>query len=124
MSRPLRRSVVDALAARARDALGPEATPLFYVEAWVRAGLSMRALARTLSADLGYPVSRSFVSFAAQRLAPDARERIAAARQEGRDVTCDTGLTATLVMQPTAVVSRTGEDHQPRATHTENDRAT
>ena len=121
MSRPLRRVVVDALAARARDALGPEATPLFYVEAWVRAGLSMRALARTLSADLGYPVSRSFVSFAAQRLAPDARGRIAAARQEGRDLTCNALHIATLVKRATAVASRSGENHDPRSRQSEND---
>ena len=97
MPRSLRRVVIDALAARATEALGPEATPLLYAEAWVRAGLSLTALTRTLSADLGYPISRSFVSFATQRLAPDARARIKAARREGRDLNRKVALIATLV---------------------------
>ena len=97
MPRSLRRIVVDALTARAKDALGPDATPLLYAEAWVRAGLSLTALTRSISADLGYPVSRSFVSFAAQRLTPDARARIKAARRDGRDLNRNVALVAALV---------------------------
>jgi hypothetical protein len=82
--RSLRRAVVSALTLRAQLAVGRDATPLDYVERWVAQDHSIAALARTISADLGYEISRGFVSFVCQRLAPDARARIADARRLAR----------------------------------------
>ena len=88
-SQPLRRALVNALSNRAKVKLGSGATPLDYVESWVRAGQTIQALARDLATDLGRPVSRKFVSFVCNRLTADARSRIhatrlAAARDAGR----------------------------------------
>lgn len=82
--RSLRRVVTNALAVRAQLLLGREATPLEYAEDWVASGRSIADLARAVSADLGRPVSRGFVSFVCQRLQPDARTRIANARAARR----------------------------------------
>lgn len=84
MATPLRRALTAALAERARTLLGEDATALDYVAAWVRAGLSMRALATLLAFDVGRSLSRGFVSFTCQRLEPQARTRIRAARLAAR----------------------------------------
>jgi hypothetical protein len=83
----LRRRVVHVLEARARLLLGPTASAIEYVERWVEAGLSLVVLTRAIAVDLRYPVSRGFVTFACQRLTPDARHRIKAARRRGRSAT-------------------------------------
>jgi hypothetical protein len=82
--RSLRGRLVGVLDRRAQLLLGPAASAIEYVERWVEAGLSLVALARTLAVDLDYPVSRGFVTFACQRLTPDAGSRIKAARRRGR----------------------------------------
>lgn len=82
----LRRRLNLALAERSRSHLGPSASPLDYVEAWLRQGATFADLARSLREDLGQPISRRFVSFVCHRLASDARERIVAAREQARTV--------------------------------------
>jgi hypothetical protein len=44
----------------------------------------MRELAELLASDLGHPVSRSFVSWTLNNVAPDAKTRLQAARREAR----------------------------------------
>lgn len=83
-ARSLRGRVVAALERRAQTLLGPDASPIEYAERWVEAGLSLTALTRAIALDLGYPISRGFMSFTCQRLTPDARRRIKAARHRGR----------------------------------------
>ena len=83
-STPLRRAVVGALTRRAQETIGPDAKALEYVEAWLAGGASLASLAPAVSQDLNRPISRGFVSFACQRLGPDARERLRSARLAGR----------------------------------------
>jgi len=83
-SRELHAQVAGALEFRARALLGPDAAAIQFVEEWVRAGAPLTVLARAVAADIAYPVSRGFVSHVCQRLSPDARARIKAARRAGR----------------------------------------
>jgi hypothetical protein len=79
-SQPLRRALVKALGHRAKDRLGPQATPLDYVEYWLSSGHTLQDLSQDIAADLGRTLSRKFVSFVCNRLTADARLRIRVAR--------------------------------------------
>lgn len=88
-SRRFRRTITAALEARARGLLGHNGTALLYTELWLMAGRSITLLARDLGREITPAPSRGFVSTVVNRLEPDARERIAAARRAGRDpATC------------------------------------
>jgi hypothetical protein len=106
-STPLRRALKAALNRRANVALGPDAQAIDFVECWVEAGLSMTALARAVSIDLSRCISRGFVSFVCQRLAPDARARLASARRVARDFSVATRMVATIEPAPDG-----GENHR------------
>lgn len=80
-SAPLRRRVVAELTRRARLEIADTAQPLDYVESWIIHGGSVTRLARSLQNTLAENVSRPFVHFCIARLSPDARARIAAARE-------------------------------------------
>lgn len=72
-----------ALDARAVREFGEGAQALDYVVSYLENGGMFSALAKSLEADLGEPVSRTIVSHVAHRLHPDAKERIRVARQAG-----------------------------------------
>jgi hypothetical protein len=77
-----RRRLRAALLRRAQAAIGANATALDYVEQYVANRGRFSDLAASLRLEMGEPLSRGFLSFIANRLASDARRRIAAARQE------------------------------------------
>ena len=79
-STPKRRKLRAALTRRAEATIGPGATPLDYVEHWVANGGLITELAASLQEEMGESLSRGFLSFIVQRMAPDATTRIAAAR--------------------------------------------
>ena len=81
---PKRRRLRAALTRRAEAAIGPGATPLDYVERWIVNGGQVAQVAASLQEEMGESMSRGFVSLIVHRLAPDATERIAAARQLAR----------------------------------------
>jgi hypothetical protein len=81
--RPKENRVLAALAQRAVAELGDEATPLEYVVDYISGGHTLADLAVSLADELKESVSRQLISGAAHRLAPDAKERIAAARSDG-----------------------------------------
>ncbi len=83
-SRDLQSRLMRALTIRAHASIGPDATVLEFVEAWLRNGHTFVDLAQAVSTDLKRPVSRGFVSFVSQRLHPDARKRIRESRLAGR----------------------------------------
>jgi hypothetical protein len=103
-SQPLRRALVQALRRRAEAKVGIGATPMDYVEAWLRSGRTLRALAGDIEPDLGRPVSRKFVSFVCNRLTPDARSRVRTARLQGQPTRSDNPALAT--GRPPAVLNR------------------
>ena len=70
-----------ALLARARNEMGVHATALDFVCRQVAAGVIVRDMAAAIAVDMGESCSRSFLSLIVHRLAPDATERIAAARR-------------------------------------------
>lgn len=80
-ARPVRRAVIAALTSRASTVLGPSSSALDYVVAWISAGGTFTTLATCLGDQIGRSLSRGFVSFTCQRLAPDARSRIRSARE-------------------------------------------
>jgi hypothetical protein len=80
---PKRRRMREALARRASSVIGAAARPIDYICAWVASGGQIAHLAQELEVELGESVSRSILSTLAHRLAPDASERISAARLEG-----------------------------------------
>jgi hypothetical protein len=83
---PKRRRVTAELALRAKAQLGDGAEPLDYVISWLEHGGLLADLARDLERSMEESVSRRWLSFVVHRLAPDAAERIAAARTSGDGV--------------------------------------
>jgi len=79
-STPKRRRLRAALARRAECQIGEGATPLDYIVTWVARGGLITELAASLRDEMGESMSRGFLSLIIHRLAPDATERIAAAR--------------------------------------------
>jgi hypothetical protein len=80
---PLRRRVTEALAARAVQAIGDDASVIDYGVEWIASARSVQALADSLAAELQTSVSRPLVSSILHTAAPDASERLDAARREG-----------------------------------------
>ena len=78
---PKRRRLRAVLARRAEATIGPGATPLEYVERWIVGGGLISELAASLQDEMRESMSRGFVSFIVHRLAPDATDRIVAARR-------------------------------------------
>jgi hypothetical protein len=70
----------DALLKRAESEIGGDAVAFDYVLAWVARGGLISDLANSLADELGESVSRQILSLIVHRMAPDATERIAAAR--------------------------------------------
>jgi hypothetical protein len=81
--KPKEARLVAALAKRAVLELGSEATPLDYVVFYIAGGKMFTDLAAEMAVELNEPVSRQLISGSANALGEDAKERIAAARQEG-----------------------------------------
>jgi hypothetical protein len=81
---PMKRRVLAALQARATRECGEGASIVDSACAFVASGHCMRELAELLASDLGHPVSRSFVSWTLNNVAPDAKGRLQAARREAR----------------------------------------
>jgi hypothetical protein len=81
--KPKEARLLIALNKRAVLELGSDATALDYVVSYIAGGKMFTDLAADLAIELKEPVSRQLVSGAANGLSDDARERIAAARQEG-----------------------------------------
>lgn len=75
-----RRILIAALADRARREIGPAATPLDYVCAYLAGHGTIARLARSLQDELRVSISRSFLAFCAHRLERAATPRIQAAR--------------------------------------------
>ena len=69
-----------ALLARARNEIADDATALDFICRQVAAGITVRDMAAAIAVDMGESCSRSFLSLIMHRLAPNATERIAAAR--------------------------------------------
>jgi hypothetical protein len=80
---PKRRRMKVALLKRARAELGPGATALDYVCAWIAGGGLIKDLAASLQEQLRESVSRSILSTLVHHLAPDASAQIAEARKVG-----------------------------------------
>jgi hypothetical protein len=81
--KPKEARLVAALSKRATLELGDDATALDFVCHYLAEGRMFTDLAAEMAVELGESVSRQLMSGAANALAEDARERIAAARQEG-----------------------------------------
>jgi hypothetical protein len=77
---PKRRRLRAALTRRAEATIGLAATPLDYVERWVANRGLITELAASLQSEMGESMSRGFLSLIVHRLAPDATDRIIAAR--------------------------------------------
>jgi hypothetical protein len=75
-----KRRVTAELARRTQAELGDGAGPLDCVISWLEHGGLLADLARDLERSMEESVSRRWLSFVVHRLAPDAAERIAAAR--------------------------------------------
>lgn len=90
---PKRRRVRAALLNRAHSAIGPEASELDYVIAYVQDGGMVASLAEELATELGESVSRSFLSMVVHRLTDDATDRITAARREGAHALAEEAVT-------------------------------
>ena len=78
---PKRRRIRAALSRRAEVEIGPDALGLDYVVGWVAKGGLISDLAKSLADELGESVSRQILSLVVHRLAPDATERVLAARR-------------------------------------------
>jgi hypothetical protein len=78
----LKRRVTEALTARAVAQLGEDATALDYGVDWIGSGKSIQQLADTLAGEFGVSVSRPLVSAILNNAAPDAPDRLDAARRE------------------------------------------
>jgi hypothetical protein len=78
---PKRRRMKAALLKRAHAQLGPGATALDYVCAWIAGGGLIKGLAASLREQLRESVSRSILSTLVHHLSPDASARIAKARE-------------------------------------------
>jgi hypothetical protein len=81
---PVRRSARLALLARAEHRFGAGATELQYILHWLRCGFTVSDLADALSADINHSFRRSTLSGMLRRLAPDAKQQIAATRTAAR----------------------------------------
>jgi hypothetical protein len=79
---PMKRRVLAALQARATRDVGEGATIVDFASGFVAAGHSIGQLAELLASDLGHPVSRSFLSWTLNNIAPDSKIRLQAARRE------------------------------------------
>lgn len=95
-SNPKRQRVLAALARRAIAEFGDEASgteaSLEYVCAFVANAGIMQKFADSFAEELGESVSRNFMSGIVNNLTADARERIAAAREEGAHAMVDKSL--------------------------------
>jgi aminopeptidase N len=81
--KPKEARLVAALTKRAVLELGEGSTALDYVCHFVEGGKMLSDLAAEMAAEMQESCSRQLLSGAAHALGPDAKERIAAARQEG-----------------------------------------
>jgi terminase small subunit-like protein len=89
---PLKRRVLDALRSRAA-VLGDEGDVLAYAVDYIASGGRISELARDLAQEIGSPVSRPLVSGILNDLAPDATQRLEAARREGAYALVDEAIT-------------------------------
>jgi hypothetical protein len=78
---PKRRRLQAALKQRAQAQLGPDANALDYVLSWLERGGLLAELAMDIQQSMAESVSRRWLSFVVHRLAPDAPDRIDAARR-------------------------------------------
>ena len=85
---PMRRRVLAALQSRAISEGGEGASITDFATKFFASGHHMQNLADLLAADLGHPVSRSFLSGILNN-APDAAARLDAARREARAIHAD-----------------------------------
>jgi hypothetical protein len=101
---PFKNRVLAALRARAAARAADEAEPdvLAYCCDWIRDGGTILKLAESLAADSGGPVSRSFLSGVLHNLAPDATERIKAARNESATAYIDEAVQIADDAEPTS----------------------
>ena len=80
---PLKRQVLDALRTRAIEQLGENGDPLDLACDHIASGGSIAQLAREIGVAIGSSVSRPLLSGVLHNLAPDASERLDAARRQG-----------------------------------------
>ena len=78
---PKRSRLQAALKLRAQAQLGPDAKALDYVLVWLEQGGLLAELAMDIERSMAESVSRRWLSFVVHRLAPDAPDRIDAARR-------------------------------------------
>lgn len=88
--------------ARAVAQLGEEATLLDYAADWIAAGRSVQALAESLAAELETSVSRPLVSSILHNAAPDASNRLDAARREAAEALVEEATQIADACEPTA----------------------
>jgi hypothetical protein len=82
-SRPMYRRLIALLKKLATEEIGEEATPLDWVCAWIEDGKTVNAMHVYVGERFGEPLSRPWLSGCINKLTPDAKERIAKARQVG-----------------------------------------
>lgn len=90
--RPLTGLVREALRRRAVHDIGDDASELDGLVAYLESGGTLSALADEMTRDLGVAVSRSLLSYVAQRLEDDAPARLTAARRAGAAAHVETAM--------------------------------